>query len=100
MEKALERALEFAKGTKYPNRGYYVGPQAYDFWVYMLEEGNEENIDKYGNSVLGIYYFDAKDVAFEYLNRLARKYANSPQGVNLKEASKIHCPLPILRTRK
>jgi len=89
-KKALERALEFAKGTTYSNRGYYVGPQAYDFWEYMLNEGKEENIDKYGNSVLGIYYFDAKDVAFEYLDRLARKYKNTPQGVNLKEASKSY----------
>ncbi|MBA7514899.1 hypothetical protein ES705_06935 [subsurface metagenome] len=86
----MERALEFAKGTTYSNRGYYVGPQAYDFWVYMLNEGKEENIDKYGNSVLGIYYFDAKDVTFEYLDRLARKYKNAPQGVNLKEASKSY----------
>ena len=89
-KKALERALEFAKGTTYSNRGYYVGPQAYDFWVYMLNEGKEENIDKYGNSVLGIYYFDAKDVTFKYLDRLARKYKNAPQGVNLKEASKSY----------
>jgi len=87
-KKALERALKFAKGTTYSNGGYYVGPQAYDFWIYMLEKGKEENIDKFGNSVLGIYYFDAKDVTFEYLNRLARKYKNTPQGVNLREASK------------
>jgi len=87
-KKALERALEFAKGISYSNRGYYVGPEAYDFWIHMLENGTEENIDKYGNSVLGIYYFDAKDVAFEYLDRLARKYKNTPQGFNLKEAGK------------
>ena len=87
-KKALVRALKFAKGTTYSNGGYYVGPQTYDFWIYMLEKGKEENIDKFGNSVLGIYYFDAKDVTFEYLNRLARKYKNTPQGVNLREASK------------
>ena len=54
----------------------------------LINKGKEENIDLYGNSVLGIYYYDAKDVTFEYLNRLARKYVNTPQGVNLKEASK------------
>ena len=87
-KRAMERALEFAKGTTYSNGGYNVGPQAYDFWIYMLNKGKEENIDLYGNSVLGIYYYDAKDVTFEYLNRLARKYVNTPQGVNIKEASK------------
>ncbi len=87
-KKALVRALKFAEGTTYSNGGYYVGPQAYDFWIYMLEKGKEENIDKFGNSVLGIYYFDAKDVTSEYLNRLARKYKNTPQGFNLREASK------------
>ena len=54
----------------------------------MLNDGNEENIDKFGNSVLGIYYFDAKDVTTEYLNRLSRKYKNHPQGNYLNEASK------------
>ena len=87
-KKALERALEFAQGTTYSNGGYYVGPQAYDFWIYMLNQGKEENIDNFGNSVLGIYYFDAKEITFEYLNRLSRKYKNNPQGVYLKEASK------------
>ncbi|MFX1364485.1 MAG: winged helix-turn-helix domain-containing protein [Promethearchaeota archaeon] len=86
---ALERALKFAKGTEYSSGGYYVGPQAYDFWIYMLEKGEEE-IDLYGNSVLGIYFFDAKGVIFEYLDRLARKYKNTPQGVHLKEASKSY----------
>ena len=83
-KKALERALKFAKGTKYSNGGYNVGPQAYDFWIYMLNKGKEENIDIFGNSVLGIYYFDAKAVTSEYLDRLARKYKNTPQGVNLR----------------
>ena len=87
-KKALERALEFAQGTVYSNGGYIVGPQAYDFWIDLLNQGKEENIDNFGNSVLGIYYFDAKDVTFEYLNRLSRKYKNNPQGVYLKEASK------------
>ena len=54
----------------------------------MLNQGREENIDNFGNSVLGIYYYDAKDATSEYLNRLARKYINSPQGVYLKQASK------------
>ncbi|MCJ7648657.1 MAG: winged helix-turn-helix domain-containing protein, partial [Candidatus Lokiarchaeota archaeon] len=85
---ALKRALEFAQGTVYSNGGYIVGPQAYDFWIDLLNQGKEENIDNFGNSVLGIYYFDAKEVSFEYLNRLARKYKNTPQGVYLKEASK------------
>ncbi|MFX1569193.1 MAG: winged helix-turn-helix domain-containing protein, partial [Promethearchaeota archaeon] len=68
-KKALERAIELAKGTKLSNGGYNVGSQAYDFWIYMLENGNDEGIDIFGNSLLGIYYFDAKDVASEYLNR-------------------------------
>ena len=87
-KKSLERAVKLAKGIEYSNRGFYIGPQAYDFWIYMLNEGTEENLDKYGNSVLGIYFFDAKDVAFEFLDRLARKYKNNPQGVYLKEAGK------------
>ena len=85
---ALERALKFAQGTSYSNGGYFVGPQAYELWISMLKEGREDKIDNFGNSVLGIYYFDAKDVTFEYLNRLARKYVNKPQGLYLKEASK------------
>jgi DNA-binding transcriptional ArsR family regulator len=87
-KKALERAFAFANGEKYSNGGYYVGPQAYDLWIHMLDNGNEENIDKFGNSVLGIYYYDAKDVTTEYLNRLSRKYTNTPQGTYLNEASK------------
>lgn len=87
-KKALERAIGFAKGTTFSNAGYIVGPQAYDFWIHMLKQGNEENIDIFGNNVLGIFYFDAKDVTSEYLNRLSRKYKNTPQGINLKEASK------------
>jgi DNA-binding transcriptional ArsR family regulator len=87
-KKALERAFAFANGEKYSNGGYYVGPQAYDLWIHMLNDGKEEDIDKFGNSVLGIYYFDAKDVTTEYLNRLSRKYTSTPQGKYLNEASK------------
>ena len=87
---ALERAFLFANGEKYSNGGYYVGPQAYDLWIHMLNDGNEEDIDKFGNSVLGIYYYDAKDVTTEYLNRLSRKYKSNPQGNYLNEASKYY----------
>jgi hypothetical protein len=87
-KRALERAVELAKGKKFSNEEYNVGPQAYDFWIYMLENGKEDNIDLFGNSVLGIYLFDAKDASSEYLNRLSRKYKNTPQGFNLGEASK------------
>ena len=89
-KKAMERAFLFANGEKYSNGGYYVGPQAYDLWIHMLNDGNEEDIDKFGNSVLGIYYYDAKDVTTEYLNRLSRKYKSNPQGNYLNEASKYY----------
>jgi len=85
---AIERAVELAKGIKFSKGEYIVGPQAYDFWIHMLDNGKEEKIDIFGNSLLGIYYFDAKDVSTEYLNRLSRKYKNAPQGFNLGEASK------------
>jgi len=87
-KRALERAVKLAKGIKFSNEEYNVGPQAYDFWISMLDKGKEENIDIFGNSVLGIYFLDAKDVSSEYLNRLFRKYKNTPQGFNLREASK------------
>ncbi|MFX1391146.1 MAG: winged helix-turn-helix domain-containing protein [Promethearchaeota archaeon] len=87
-KQALERAAKFAKGINLSNGGYYVGPQAYDFWINMLNSGKEEDIDIFGNSLLGIYFFDAKDVGSEYLNRLSRKYKNKPQGFDLSEASK------------
>ncbi|MFX0023606.1 MAG: winged helix-turn-helix domain-containing protein [Candidatus Hermodarchaeota archaeon] len=87
-KQALERTIKFAKGLNFSNGGYYVGPEAYDFWINMLNRGKEEEIDIFGNSLLGIYFFDAKDVGSEYLNRLSRKYKNAPQGFNLSEASK------------
>jgi DNA-binding transcriptional ArsR family regulator len=91
MEKqSLKRAIRFSKSENYSKRGYYTGPKAWDYWITSLMGESTDKIDRFGNSISGIYYFDQKEISQEYLDRLSRKYKNTPQGSSLKEASKSY----------
>ena len=85
-KKSINRAIKFAKGIETEKSGWITGIQAYDNWINVLESGESQTCIE-GNSILGQYQYDAKYIASEYLDRLARKYKGRPQSDFLKKAS-------------
>lgn len=85
-KESINRAIRFVDGNSYSKDGFTVGPTAYDLWIRVLESAKSEEIDLYGNSILGQYYYDCKYQGAEYLDRLSRKYRSSSQGEHLKNA--------------
>ncbi|MFX1274423.1 MAG: hypothetical protein ACFFBP_18810 [Promethearchaeota archaeon] len=85
-KESINRAINFAEGSKYSQEGFTFGPLAFDLWMDLLESAKDDEIDIYGNSILGQYYYDCKYQGAEYLDRLSRKYRSSPQGDYLKNA--------------
>ena len=90
---SILRAINMAKGINVlpenPVLGYqYIaGPDAYNEFADVLLNFNT-SLPDIGTGFHGRFYQDAKAVATEYLERMARKYASLPQGKPLLNASK------------
>jgi hypothetical protein len=83
---AIKRALEIAEG-RFVRKGYVAGPSAYEEWATVLERGEPDKVDYLGNSYVGACIHDAKGIAKHFLERLAKKYANTPKAAFLLKAA-------------
>jgi len=83
---AIKRALEMAEG-KFVRKGYVTGPSAYEEWATVLERGEPDKVDYLGNSYVGACIHDARGIAKHFLERLAKKYANTPKAAFLLKAA-------------
>ena len=88
--KSIKRAIEFAKGSYFNQSDFISGPKAYDNWINVLNSGKKEKIKNFGNSILGQFYYDAKFITSEYLDRLSRIYEEKPQSEFLRNASQCY----------
>ncbi len=95
-KKSITRAIKMARGIDIaPERQilgseHIAGLEAYDEFARTLLEFdlNLHPLLKLGTAFYSRFYHDAKCVAMEYLERVARKYASSPQAGPLLKASK------------
>jgi DNA-binding transcriptional ArsR family regulator len=83
---AIKRALEMAEG-RFVRKGYVTGPSAYEEWASILEKGESDKVDYLGNSYVGACIHDARRIAKHFLERLAKKYANTPKAAFLLKAA-------------
>ncbi len=86
-KEALARALKMAEGT-FTMKGYTAGPAAYDEWAAVLETGDPEKVDSFGNNYTGACIHDARKSTAHFLERIAKKYKESSQTAFLGKASK------------
>ncbi len=90
---SILRAINMAKGVNVTPENtilgykYISGPKAYNEFADILLNF-DTTIPDIATGFHGRYYQDAKAVATDYLERLARKYASLPQGELLLNASK------------
>ncbi len=89
-KKSIKRAINFARGDFFLQSEITSGPEAYDKWINVLDSGKKEQVINFVSENLGQYYYDAKNVASEYLERLSRIYKETPQSKFLKFASESY----------
>ncbi|MFX0117617.1 MAG: winged helix-turn-helix domain-containing protein [Candidatus Hodarchaeota archaeon] len=81
------RAISMAEGTSYPLFGFIAGPVAFDIWASILGSNIDDTVTYHGNSYVGNYIHEAKDIAASFLLKLAEKHTKSPQQTPLAEAA-------------
>jgi hypothetical protein len=83
----LKRAIALAEG-KLTEENYVSGVKAYEEWAKVLENAPSEQVLYHGNSYNGECTQEAKNIACEFLKRLAKQGLSSENSENLLEASK------------
>lgn len=73
-KRALERAYRFAMKELPANERYVTGLDAFDAWIDALENATIDPVSYHGNSYVAVCLWEAREMATEFLLRLARKY--------------------------
>jgi DNA-binding HxlR family transcriptional regulator len=75
-KETLERAIRFSEAQIPILNNYAAGPSALNEWANILDNLPEEKHNYHGNSYVAACVYEGREIAHQFLKRLAEKYPN------------------------
>ena len=86
-KKSIERAISISKENIFGRTNHITGLEAYDRWIYLLENEEDRGTKYFGNSYLIRFFHAGKQNALSYLEKLGNKFKNTPQQTLIEKAT-------------
>jgi len=86
-KESIERAIYIAENKNLGREGYITGVSAYDEWINILEEIEDEGTEYFANAYMIDSYFQGRRSVVNYLEKVSKKFSGFAQSIPLQKAA-------------